>query len=146
MSGMECAVAEIKKLAGKAVATPVQPLPFDLEAAKAGKPIITRDGRKVRYIGHVPEAKDSHKVVAFAEQCQAPYSYYENGSMHSYRQADEDLFMLAQKKTVYVNLYENSPFHKWFTYDSKEEAESVANRAAAQVRVIAVAVPVEIDA
>ena len=31
--------------------------PFDLEAAKRGKPIVTRDGRPVKFIAHVPEAK-----------------------------------------------------------------------------------------
>lgn len=37
--------------------------PFDLEAAKRGEPIVTRDGRKAKFIAHVPEANKDSQVV-----------------------------------------------------------------------------------
>ena len=40
--------------------------PFDLEAAKRGEPIQCRDGRPVKFIGHVPEAHDHNRIVFFA--------------------------------------------------------------------------------
>lgn len=36
--------------------------PFDLEAAKRGEPIVTRDGRKVKFVAYVPEADDREVV------------------------------------------------------------------------------------
>ena len=41
--------------------------PFDLEAAKRGEPIVTRDGRKAKFIAHVPEAKHYQKIVLLME-------------------------------------------------------------------------------
>lgn len=36
--------------------------PFDLEAAKRGEPIVTRDGRPAKFVAHVPEADDREVV------------------------------------------------------------------------------------
>ena len=35
--------------------------PFDLEAAKAGAPIVTRDGRSAKFIAHVAEARNKYQ-------------------------------------------------------------------------------------
>ena len=42
-------------------------LPFNLEAAKKGANLVTRDGRKARFIAHVPEVEDGFRVVAMIE-------------------------------------------------------------------------------
>lgn len=39
--------------------------PFDLEAAKRGEPIVTRDGREAKFIAHVPEATNEYNRVVF---------------------------------------------------------------------------------
>ena len=41
--------------------------PFDLEAAMSGEPIVTRDGRKAKFVVHVPEAKNDQQVVLLVE-------------------------------------------------------------------------------
>lgn len=67
--------------------------PFNLEKAKAGEPLVTRSGKKARFIAYVPEAGTSAKVITFVEgegHCQQSY---ENGM---YVEDDEDagdLFM-----------------------------------------------------
>ena len=37
--------------------------PFDLEAAKRGEPIVTRDGRKAKFVAYVPEAKNPSVIA-----------------------------------------------------------------------------------
>lgn len=37
--------------------------PFNLEAAMRGEPIVTRDGRKAKFIAHVPDAREDQQVV-----------------------------------------------------------------------------------
>lgn len=53
--------------------------PFNLEAAKRGEPIVTRDGRKARFIAHVPEAGEAYRVVVYIEDHIDVQSYYEDG-------------------------------------------------------------------
>lgn len=55
--------------------------PFDLEAAKAGEPICTRDGQKVRFIAHVPEADEAYRVVVMLENASFPTRRFESGSL-----------------------------------------------------------------
>lgn len=38
--------------------------PFDLAAAKAGKPIQSRAGKKVTFVAHLPEAKERGRIVS----------------------------------------------------------------------------------
>lgn len=80
--------------------------PFNLEAAKAGKPLITRDGRRAKFLAHVPEATESHQVVIFVEGGRRPNGYYENGSYLEDEEADTDLFMAPEKVSGWVNLYQ----------------------------------------
>lgn len=116
--------------------------PFDLEAAKAGAPLVTRDGRKARFIGHVPKARKLHRVVVILENEDAVTSYGEHGGYNEGGEHPSDLVIQVQTKTVYVNLYKassDSP-QDWTEYSTKEKAE---NGAAAYA--YAVAVPVEIE-
>lgn len=41
--------------------------PFDLEAAKRGEPLVLRDGRKVRFVAHVPDAHAIQRVIVVTE-------------------------------------------------------------------------------
>lgn len=67
--------------------------PFDLEAAKRGEPIVTRNGRKAKFIGHVPEAVNVCKVVVFVDGDTHCASYAEDGSYINDHETDCDLFM-----------------------------------------------------
>lgn len=41
--------------------------PFNLEAAKRGEPIITRDGRKAKFVAYVPEAEEFQQVLVLID-------------------------------------------------------------------------------
>ena len=81
--------------------------PFDLEAAKAGAPIVTRDGRPARFIAHVGEAQPSQRLVVLIDG--GVYTKFEDGSYLGRPgrggETGNDLFMAPTKRAVWVNLY-----------------------------------------
>ena len=102
---------------------------FNLEAAKSGKPVFTRDGRKARIICF--DRKDNTPIVALIEcgngaeilQC-----YFNNGKCYHDATSDYDLMMLPEKKEGWVNVYK-SEFDDFpavlgagYVYNTKEEA------------------------
>lgn len=98
--------------------------PFDLEAAKAGKPVCTRDGRKARIICW--DKKGLVPIVALIEHENSEIflAYYNNGRHTIRERSDNDLMMLLEKKEGWVNVY-NSLGVITFShnpYDTKEEA------------------------
>lgn len=93
--------------------------PFNLQAAKSGKPVCTRDGRKARIICF--DVKSEMPIVALVESCnnvEVPIAYYNDGCIYSDEYNDDDLMMLPEKKEGWVNV------SKFSTYASKEEALS----------------------
>lgn len=98
--------------------------PFDLEAAKAGKPVCTRDGRKARIICW--DKKGLVPIVALIEHENSEIflAYYNNGRHTIRERSDNDLMMFLEKKEGWVNVY-NSLGVITFShnpYDTKEEA------------------------
>ena len=91
--------------------------PFDLQKALAGEPVVTRDGRKVQRVAHLPEIKYPWSVVAVIEG--EMYTYNETGRCYADTIASADLFMAPTKRTVWVNLYRD---HCAFWHDTKELA------------------------
>ena len=85
--------------------------PFDLKAAKAGKPVCTRDGRKARIICFDRiSGDDYYKIVAcvtaFDGDFEEVLSYGIDGyTVDSQNPKDEDLMMLPEKKEGLVNVY-----------------------------------------
>ena len=79
--------------------------PFDLEAAKAGAPIVTRDGRPAKFIAHVAEAQPSQRLVVLIDG--GVYTKPESGgySKSPAHLSPNDLFMAPVKRTVWVNVY-----------------------------------------
>lgn len=82
--------------------------PFDLEAAKAGAALITRDGHPAKFVGHVPEVNSQYKVVAFVTGDEHFSTYTEGGALYWTGDDVRDLFMAPTKRTVWVNLYRDS--------------------------------------
>lgn len=83
--------------------------PFDIELAKAGHPVCTRDGKPVRIICYdrkntkyhimaLIDKGDSEDIVSYIRQG----TFYSNGKEHK-----NDLFMAAVKKEGWINLYTN---------------------------------------
>lgn len=97
---------------------------FDIELAKAGHPVQTRDGRPVRIICF--DRKDNYyPIVALIKDNDTKEellnSFTEDGRHYTYRyDAPEDLFMAPNKKEGWINIYDNKEVG--YVYDSKEEA------------------------
>lgn len=80
--------------------------PFDLEAAKSGKPVCTRDGKKARIICF--DAKDNLPIIALITNARGDESlarYKSNGRFINLNESDYDLMMLPEKKEGWVNVY-----------------------------------------
>ncbi|WP_343743355.1 hypothetical protein [Herbaspirillum huttiense] len=118
--------------------------PFNLEAAKSGAPIVTRDGREARFIAHVPECEPPARLIVHLNGYGECDAYDEDGRYAQCIESDRDLFMKPQKRTVWVNLrYEPQGMNKrtWVKFDSEEDAIEHARCYPA----LAVAVPLEIE-
>lgn len=79
--------------------------PFDLEAAKRGEPLVTRDGRKAKFVAYVPEAED-YPVISIVEGGTTCSMSRNDGGYYKNEKHPEDLFMAPKPmRTVYVNFY-----------------------------------------
>ena len=99
--------------------------PFNLDAAKQGKPVCTRDGRKARIICFDRKDKFSHIVALITnpDGREIIWGYEDNGAC-SNDNKDNDLMMLPEKKEGWVNVYkgiDGVTFSK-HPYTSKDEA------------------------
>lgn len=79
--------------------------PFSIEAAKAGKPVCTRDGRKARIICF--DAKGDKPIIALIEMgvAETPNNYPIDGKAIPTKETPCDLMMLPEKKEGWVNVY-----------------------------------------
>lgn len=95
--------------------------PFDLEAAKANKPVCTRSGKKVRIVCF--DKVGAYPVIALVQEkgIETCHFYSSDG-----KSADcgngYDLMMLCEKKKGYVNIYSN------IIHDTLENADKVRKR------------------
>jgi len=82
--------------------------PFDLEAAKRGEPLVTRNGLSVKFVAYVPEATE-YPVIAFIEGENAPDTFTDKGRYCAGSWSEDcgrDLFMAPKpKRTVWVNFH-----------------------------------------
>lgn len=100
--------------------------PFDLEAAKAGKPVCTRDGRKTRIVCSDVKGSDTPIIalVANGEGNENTFLFYEDGRIYNDRDSDFDLMMLPEKHEGWINMCKSTN-GKYFSnkiYDTKEQA------------------------
>ena len=85
--------------------------PFDIQKAREGKPVCTRDGRKARIICFDRICGDDYYkivacVTAFDGDFEEVLSYGIDGYIvDSQNPKDEDLMMLPEKKEGWVNVY-----------------------------------------
>lgn len=98
--------------------------PFDLESAKAGKPVCTRDGRKARIICF--DAKGDKPIIALIEMgvAETPNNYPIDGKAVSTKENSCDLMMLPEKKEGWVNIDKEGSGKVVISspYSTKEEA------------------------
>ena len=95
--------------------------PFDLEAAKAGKTVCTRDGRKARIICFDRKSETPITVlVTEINGIEAVYSYPNNGIWDSPENTNGcDLMMLPEKKEGWAVIRRND------IYETEEKAKEV---------------------
>ena len=83
--------------------------PFDLEAAKAGKPVCTRDGRSVRIICFNRESI-GFPIIALIKNgdTEGVYQFDDKGRSNiDDEERGYDLMMLPEKKEGWVNVYKD---------------------------------------
>lgn len=80
--------------------------PFDIQKAKEGKPVCTRDGRKARIICFDLK-NDEYPIVAAVEDdsFEVLFSYTTNGEIIDGIESDKDLMMFPEKKEGWINIY-----------------------------------------
>ena len=92
---------------------------FDLEAAKKGKPVCTRDGRKARIICF--DRKDNTPIVALIEcvnHAEILQCVHNDGKCFHYDTSNNDLMMLPEKKEGWILLRKDG-----YTFDNEEVAK-----------------------
>lgn len=92
--------------------------PFDIQKAREGKPVCTRDGRKVRIICF--DRRINRPIIALIEgdnHEEALQSYFDNGRCCCDVTSGYDLMMLPEKKEGWVNVYKHN------LYDTESEAK-----------------------
>lgn len=92
--------------------------PFDLEAAKAGKPVCTRDGRKARIICFDYKGdSNAYPILALISTInlrgvpsEIIAKYTEDGRYAKYNNVEynEDLMILPEKKEGWMNIYNHN--------------------------------------
>ena len=103
--------------------------PFDIQKAREGKPVCTRDGRKVRIICFDAKRKDEKSIIALVPSkeylgFEDLIAYPDNGNYYGGHENDGDLMMLPEKKEGWVNVYKSLGVITFShnPYATKEEA------------------------
>ena len=103
---------------------------FSLEAAKAGKPVYTRDGRKVRIVCF--DRIDAKPILALVPSTDGKgemvFDYFISGKrIANALESNLDLMMLSEKKEGWVNIVRGNDGKSYMgrgIFQSKEEAEN----------------------
>lgn len=100
--------------------------PFDIQKAREGKPVCTRDGRKVRIICFDAKRKDEKSIISLVPSKDFPgfedlIPYPNNGNYYGGHENDGDLMMLPEKHEGWVNVYKGGLLDTK-SYPTKKEA------------------------
>lgn len=102
--------------------------PFDIELAKQGRTVQTRNGKPARIICF-DKKSENYPILALVESeknCEDVCSYTNDG--HLYKTNEEtnlDLFMVGECKVGWVNMYYDEEFNSYscgIVYKTEEEA------------------------
>lgn len=103
--------------------------PFDLEAALAGAPVVTRDGIPVTQLTQF-DINDGEPLRGVRRG--RVLSFQKDGRYTSSGDSNDDLFMAPVKRVVWVNLYEGAHAFHYATEkeaDNKGSSERVGGKA-----------------
>lgn len=104
--------------------------PFDLEKAKTGAPVQTRDGRAARIICFDRKGNNFSVVALVTDPDGKEYThgYTSKGGYLLNRKSDFDLFMAPVKREGWVNIYRSAPggaqdcYPQPIIFNTREEA------------------------
>ena len=85
--------------------------PFNLEEAIQGKPLVTRDGRKILDFHYFEPISKSNRypIQAITDGCNVLKGFTLDGKYkYNTEESNNDLFMYEEPKTYYVNVYRYS--------------------------------------
>lgn len=103
---------------------------FDIEAAKAGRLVCTRDGRKARIICF--DANSPRPIIALinttdedGREFEMIENYYNSGQHYDGVDSHTDLMILTEKRLAWVNVYRGGDGHLkvYNIYDTRGDAE-----------------------
>ena len=119
----DCVSLEIKQTKEDMEEKKLNLKPFDLQKAKAGKPVCTRDGRKARIICFDRINGDYYKIVACVTAFDGDFEevlFYgiDGYIVDSQNPKDEDLMILPEKKEGWILLRKDG-----CVFDSEEVAK-----------------------
>jgi hypothetical protein len=99
---------------------------FNLEQAKAGKPVCTRDGRKSRILAYDVIGHCSLAVAVDYEDGEYIHEAHANGSVYLVGTSPRDLFMASEKKEGWFGIYSDGDNKTCCgPYPTKNKAENV---------------------
>jgi hypothetical protein len=104
--------------------------PFNLQEALAGKPVVTRDGRKVTDIHHFPGG--SNYTIAAVTDRGDLLTFASTGEFNGLNHIpnSQDLFMASDKKEGWINLYPvkyGPPIRGAIFHDTEQDARKHAS-------------------
>ena len=97
--------------------------PFDLQKAREGKPVCTRDGAKARIICF--DAKSDAPIIALItadDGTEITFDYLSDGTFFNSENPDNDLMMLPEKKEGWINIYKGNKLDSDYLYPTKKDA------------------------
>ena len=98
--------------------------PFNLQKAREGKPVYTRDGRKARIICFDFRISDGICMIAAIEcsKTETIFYYDLDGKCRGKGNNKYDLMMLPEKKEGWINIYKGGKLDVDYIYPTKETA------------------------
>lgn len=100
--------------------------PFDLKAALAGAPVVTRNGEKVSQLFHVTTlSREANVLVVINGRA---YFYHESGRYSDHGESPFDLIMAPTKHVFYQSIYRDTPGGECYSgplWRSENEARAV---------------------
>lgn len=98
--------------------------PFNLEKAKVGKPVCTRDGRPVRIV-EFNMKNENFPIIAIVscENEEKATTFTKEGGYYVGMSSDKDLMMVSETEEGWINIYKTeTEFVGGKIFSSKEEA------------------------
>lgn len=84
--------------------------PFNLEEAKAGKPVCTSDGKDVTIIKYDLRGKYPLLAIIHSPDEDGVNVCASDGRYWDDMRCPKDLFMKSEKKTGWINIYHTNPY------------------------------------